>query len=188
MIEVRDAGPRGRGVFATEAIAEGTLLEECPVIVLPASEIEALETTTLSDYYFRWGGMGDEAAIALGFGSLYNHADVPNAMYVRKYEARMLAFFAVRAIAEGEEIVVSYNGGYGDRSPVWFDPALSSGTGRGQRSDSSPSSVGGAHARCPSAFCRAFRSGRRSVCSRRGLGLRGRRCSCGGGPHEQWRQ
>ena len=127
-VEIREAGARGRGVFAKIDIPEGTLLEECPVLVLPSEQIAALELTLLGDYYFRWGGQGDEDAIALGFGSLYNHADEPNAMYVRKLEARTLAFYSVCAISSGEEIRVSYNGGFGDRTPVWFEQALSSGT------------------------------------------------------------
>lgn len=121
MIVVRDAGARGRGVFAAVDIAEGTLIEECAVLVLPESDVAHLEKTALSDYYFRWGGTGDQAAIALGCGSLYNHADVPNAMYVRKTDLLLLAFFAVRPIAAGEEIRVSYHGGFGQRSAVWFD-------------------------------------------------------------------
>jgi uncharacterized protein len=120
LLEIRDAGPRGRGVFAVCVIEEGTLLEECPVIVVPEHQVAALGETALADYYFQWGGMGDEAAIALGFGSLYNHSDVPNAMYVCQREAQILAFYAVKRIAAGEEVVVSYNGGFGDRSPVWF--------------------------------------------------------------------
>lgn len=120
MLEIRDAGARGRGVFAARDIPEGALIEECPVIVVPEEQVEALGETVLGDYYFRWGGTGDEAAIALGFGSLYNHSDAPNAMYVRQREARLLVFFAVKAIAAGDEILVSYNGGFGDRSPVWF--------------------------------------------------------------------
>ncbi|HEU4538065.1 MAG TPA: SET domain-containing protein-lysine N-methyltransferase, partial [Polyangiaceae bacterium] len=60
----------------------------------------------------------------LGYGSLYNHAREPNAMYVRKHEARSIAFFALRPIGAGEEITVSYHGGFGDRGDVWFDVRL----------------------------------------------------------------
>lgn len=112
---------RGRGVYAAVDIAEGTLLEECPVVVLPPEDVPRLLETALRDYYFVWGGTGDAAAIALGYGSLYNHAREPNAMYVRKHEALTIAFFALRRIAAGEEITVSYHGGFGDRGDVWFD-------------------------------------------------------------------
>jgi uncharacterized protein len=121
VLAVRESEGRGRGVFATEDIAEGTLLEECHVVVVPAEQVAPLIGTILRDYVFAWGGTDDEVAVALGFGSLYNHARDPNAMFVRKHEARALAFFAVRPIAAGEEITVSYHGGYGDRGDVWFE-------------------------------------------------------------------
>lgn len=121
LLVVRETGDRGRGVFATRAIAAGTAIEECPVIVVPAAEVETLNRTVLQNYHFRWGGLGEESAIALGYGSLYNHSHQPNAMYVKKYDARLIEFVTLEAIAEGEEITVSYNGGVGDRTPVWFE-------------------------------------------------------------------
>lgn len=120
-VEVRPSDGRGRGIFARRDFAEGELIEECPVIVVPAAEVEHVGRTVLASYHFRWGGTGDDSAIALGFGSLYNHAHDPNAMYVKKYEQQTIAFVSLRAIASGEEITVSYNGGIGDRSPVWFE-------------------------------------------------------------------
>ncbi|HEU4409363.1 MAG TPA: SET domain-containing protein [Polyangiaceae bacterium] len=121
LVRLGTSEARGRGVYAAVDIAEGTLIEECPVVVIAPDEVGYLQETALRDYFFVWGGVGDAAAIALGYGSLYNHASVPNAMYVRKHEALTIAFFALRAIAAGEEITVSYHGGFGDRGDVWFD-------------------------------------------------------------------
>jgi SET domain-containing protein len=120
-VVVRDAGPRGRGVFATRDLVEGELVESCPVVVVPADQVAHVVETTLHAYHFRWGGLGEDSAIALGYGSLYNHSNDPNAMYVKKYAARLIDFVTLRAIAAGDEITVSYNGGVGDRSPVWFE-------------------------------------------------------------------
>ena len=120
-LEVRAAGERGRGVFARVPIAEGEVVEDCPVIVVPEEQVEAMGGTILHEYFFKWGGTHDQGAIALGFGSLYNHHDRPNAMYVRKYSLGILTFVALRDIAAGEEITVSYHGGFGERGPLWFD-------------------------------------------------------------------
>jgi SET domain-containing protein len=116
---VRETPHRGRGVFAVMPIAEGTLVESCPVLEVPVEDAPRLLETVLGDYLFLWGGTRDRAALALGYGSLYNHSDAPNAMYVRKPST--LDFVALRDIAAGEEITVSYNGGFGDTSPVWFE-------------------------------------------------------------------
>lgn len=112
---------RGRGVFARVPIDEGDLIESCPVIVVPEEQVAAMGGTILHEYFFQWGGTRDAGAIALGFGSLYNHARDPNAFYVRRLEDSILEFRAIRAIAAGEEITVSYHGGFGDKGPVWFE-------------------------------------------------------------------
>lgn len=120
-VEVRESEGRGRGVFALSPILAGTLIEEVPVVVIPPEDLAHVCETVLQSYHFVWGGTGDASAIALGYGSLYNHAHDPNAMYVKKFAARTIAFVALRDIAAGEEITVSYNGGIGDDRPVWFE-------------------------------------------------------------------
>lgn len=120
-LEVQHAPGRGRGVFALVAFAEGEVIESCPVIPIPEEEVDAVGRTVLGNYFFKWGGTGDEGAVALGFGSLYNHTNDPNAMYVRKYELFVIDFVALRPIAIGDEITVSYHGGFGQKTKVWFE-------------------------------------------------------------------
>ena len=120
-IVVRDTSERGRGVFAVDEIDAGVVIEDCPVVVVPADQVAIIGGTVLGSYHFQWGGTSEDSAFALGFGSLYNHAHEPNAMYVKKYEQRIITFISLRKIAAGEEITVSYNGGIGDDRPVWFE-------------------------------------------------------------------
>jgi SET domain-containing protein len=120
-LEIRATPSRGRGVFAVDPIPAGVEIENAPVIVVPRDEVAHLVQTVLHAYHFLWGGTGDESAIALGYGSLYNHSTDPNAMYVKKTQLGVITFVSLRPIAAGEEITVSYNGGIGDRSPVWFE-------------------------------------------------------------------
>lgn len=91
------------------------------MIVVPEAQVDDLVKTALVDYYFGWGGTRDDAAICLGYGSLFNHSPHPNAMYVRKTEERTIFFVTVRAVKKDEEITVSYRGGFGDPGPVWFE-------------------------------------------------------------------
>jgi hypothetical protein len=111
----------GRGVFTTEPIAEGDLIEICPVIVLPEEELPAIHGTGLHDYYFLWGNDQKQCAIALGFGSLYNHTPHSNARYLLDYENNTIDIYALKNIGTGEEITVNYNGEPGNENPVWFD-------------------------------------------------------------------
>lgn len=109
---------RGRGVFAAEPIAAGSTVEVCPVIVLPAGDRERVHASRLHDYYFTWEPDG-ATAIALGYGSLYNHDDRPNADYEMDFAAETIAVRAVRDIAAGEEVCVDYTDGV-DRSTLWW--------------------------------------------------------------------
>lgn len=117
---VGDSPGRGRGVFARRAFHPDELIETCPVIVLAPSETALIDATKLYNYYFGWEG--DRAAIALGFGSLYNHSRTPNAAYAKDYAAGVIRVRAISSIAPGGEILIRYNTGKpGSVGPLWFD-------------------------------------------------------------------
>ncbi len=110
-----------RGVFSTEPIPKESIIEICPVIIVEADEMENLAKTTLFNYYYDWIEEDKSAAIALGYGSLYNHAYHPNAEYIIDYESKTLAFYAIEDIEAGQEITINYNGDPDKLEKVWFD-------------------------------------------------------------------
>jgi hypothetical protein len=119
LIEVKRVPGKGRGVFAKEFIPEGTVFERVPVLVLPAKEVLPYdEGGVLWQYVFEYGR--NNVALALGFGSLYNHSYSPNARYddagrqIKEYKA-------LRDIQKGEEITINYNGSEDCMDPVDFD-------------------------------------------------------------------
>lgn len=119
LIEVKRISGKGRGVFACRHIPEGTVFEKVPVIVMPAEEaLESTENAVLANYVFDWGR--NTVALALGYGSLYNHSYVPNARYDDEGQQTKV-FRALRDIEPGEEITVNYNGHEEDLTPVGFD-------------------------------------------------------------------
>lgn len=120
-LEVRETDTRGRGVFALVPIPAGTLIETADVILIPREEMPAIQDCILAEYYFRWGEDSREGAIALGYGSLYNHSFKPNARYVKHYARLTIDFVAIRDIAVGEEIRTNYNGEPGNQAKLWFD-------------------------------------------------------------------
>lgn len=123
MIELRYFAGKGRGVFAVTRFKQGEVIERAPVLIIPAYQREHLDQTVLYNYYFAWGENPEDEAIAMGFGSFYNHSYTPNAVYVKKYEALVVEYIALRDIEAGEEITINYNGYPDDRSPVWFEAA-----------------------------------------------------------------
>ncbi len=107
---------KGRGVFASEDISRGELIEICPVIVLIEKDTRLLDQTILYEYYFLWENGKKATAILLGFGSIYNHSDTPNAETTSDLEEQTIAFTAIQDIKAGEEIVICYN----DPNGLWF--------------------------------------------------------------------
>lgn len=110
----------GRGVFTAAEVPERSLLEICPVIVMPREHLKHLDQTGMYDYYFLWGEQEDACAVALGYGSLYNHSYTPNTIYLPDFGGQALHFITLRTIKAGEEVTVNYNGNPGNEEDVWF--------------------------------------------------------------------
>jgi uncharacterized protein len=118
---IAESPGRGRGVFTSENLSSGTIIEISPVIVLAEAERVLLDQTLLHDYIFLWGKEEKECCIALGYLSVYNHDYHSNAEYEMDFPAKSMSIRAVRNIKKGEEIFINYNGIWNDTKPVWFD-------------------------------------------------------------------
>lgn len=119
-LKVKQAEDKGRGVFADKDLDKGEVIEKCPVIELNAEDRENIDNTELYNYYFSWGENNDKAAVALGFGSIYNHSFEPNADYEKDFQDSFILFKAIKDIEKGEEILVDYTQG-GEESNLWFN-------------------------------------------------------------------
>jgi len=105
-------------VFTARSINAGDVIEICPIVVIPKAQIEILDQTVLYDYYFLWEN--NNAAIALGYGSLYNHSYSPNAEYIMDFVDSSLIIQAIKDINAHEEITFNYNGDPVDDEDLWF--------------------------------------------------------------------
>lgn len=119
LVEVRKAGKKGRGVFARRDIAKGAEIEKAPVIVLPSEDVFGYTRTShLAHYVFNW--KKNTFAVALGYGSLYNHSYRPNARYYIEDKDTQV-YIAIADIKKGEEITINYNGKPNSKKDVGFD-------------------------------------------------------------------
>lgn len=117
----------GRGVFAKIDIKKGELIERCPVIKVTRYDTSNLNESILVTYFFYFGKNKDQLAVALGFGSIYNHSYTPNATYKIKIREEMIDFVAIKDINKGSEITVNYNyGNPKDKTPLWFNSGQTS--------------------------------------------------------------
>ena len=97
----------GRGVFAGRTYRRGEVIEVCPVIPL-ADETAEAALGALGRYLFKWGTGGDRLAVALGYGSLYNHSPDPNAEFYLRHARGEIVYRAARPLAAGKQILIDY--------------------------------------------------------------------------------
>jgi SET domain-containing protein len=123
---IKDTGTsKGRGVFASRAITVDEVVEVCPTIIVRKPQIQL--PPRLRSYVFNWthlGGQPGLIAIALGYGSMYNHDNPANMRYEAVTESGCMSFVAIRDIAADEELTINYNGVNGDNlslKDTWFE-------------------------------------------------------------------
>ena len=108
----------GKGVFATENIRKGEVIEVAPILILEFTDFIDTKWNKLFEYYF-W--MDDYVALALGYGSLYNHSKEPNAGYKLDQKKETITFSALKDIKKDQEIVFNYKGSSSEKAPLWFE-------------------------------------------------------------------
>jgi hypothetical protein len=118
---IKEIKDKGRGVFCKQLIAKDEEFEICPVLVLPAEDYDTVRASQLVDYFFTFDKEENTLALALGFGSLYNHAVYSNAAYVLDREEKTITFFALEDIKPGTEICINYAGERGQEFKEWFE-------------------------------------------------------------------
>jgi uncharacterized protein len=121
ILSVAPSPERGRGVFTTEDIATGTIVEISPVLVLDPDERAKVEQTILFDYIFEWGDDLKGACVALGYLSVYNHSYAANCIYEMDFEHELMQVRTVKPIKAGEELFINYNADPDDTKPIWFE-------------------------------------------------------------------
>ena len=118
---ISETETKGRGVFVGEDIPEGTIIEICPLLLIPPKDVPLIHQTVIHDYYF-WCPDEDEwAFLPLGYGCLYNHSTTDhNAITEHDFEEKLLRIYAIKDIAAGNEILIDYNGGEKENM-LWFE-------------------------------------------------------------------
>lgn len=112
----------GRGVYARRDIKKDEIIEKCPVIEVPKHDMANLRESILVTYFFYFGKNKERQAVALGFGSIYNHSYKPNARFKIKHTEKSIDFIALNDIKKDEEITVNYKyQNPKNKRPLWFD-------------------------------------------------------------------
>jgi hypothetical protein len=127
-IDVREAGTKGLGVFATDSFRAGNAIEYCHAILLGFRN-RYTHDPSLKQYAY-WLNCsckeckthGVQGMIPLGFGAIYNSAESEqeaNASHRMFAKERLIVFVAKRDILAGEEILTWWGQKYFDS---WCKP------------------------------------------------------------------
>jgi SET domain-containing protein len=107
-IYISNSNLHGLGVFASEKIYEGEIIEVCPIIDMG---LKKEPSHILIDYRFNWPqGVNDweKQVVPTGYGMLYNHSNIPNALWRSDLVNKTFEFYAVKEINPDEEILIYY--------------------------------------------------------------------------------
>lgn len=112
-VEIRDTRTaKGIGVYAVQPLAQGEQVETCPVVIVAAEDFDALPKI-LRERLFDWSALihktPGQHALALGYGSIYNHANPANLKYFALRSTSTITFVANRVIEAGEELTINYD-------------------------------------------------------------------------------
>lgn len=109
-IQVRRSPVHRWGVFATDDIKSGEILEENCFIELPIGLNEF--SSILLDYRYNYPRLSNKAqqVMAFGFSCVYNHSNDPSAKWETDEENRIFIFSAIKDIKKDEEIFIYYGG------------------------------------------------------------------------------
>ena len=106
MLYVKEVKGKGRGVFSDVDISYRSTIENSPLIRFSKDEIENIESTILSEYWFK---DGEDGVIGLGLVSIYNHSSNPNAQILILSSENIIIVRAIKDILAHEEICHNYN-------------------------------------------------------------------------------
>ena len=118
---IKNVKGKGRGVFCKQFIVKDAIFETAPLIVLPEQDYTTATASGLCDYFFNFNKEEGTLALALGFGSLYNHAVHSNAGYSLDRISKTIQYYELENIEPGTEICINYSGVPGQEFKEWFD-------------------------------------------------------------------
>jgi uncharacterized protein len=107
-LKIKPSNIHGYGVFAGQHFARGDLIEECATIEITDPPIIRSLTEGMSQMINYIHKVDDAFHIALGNGSLYNHANKPNAELTYNPRLNIMQIRSLTKISRGEEILMYY--------------------------------------------------------------------------------
>lgn len=110
-IYLKESSLHNLGVFSSQIIKKGEVIEVSPFISFPQKPNEKLPVFANYAFCYPRSENWREHALVLGYGSYYNHSETPNVDWSTDEKTRTFVFFALRDIEIGEELLTNYGNG-----------------------------------------------------------------------------
>ena len=110
-IYLKDSPLHNLGVFSSQKIEKGEVIDICPFISFPQSSKEKIPVFSNYAFCYPRSENWTTHALVLGYGSYYNHSETPSVDWNTNEDDRTFIFFALRDIDEGEELFINYGNG-----------------------------------------------------------------------------
>jgi SET domain-containing protein len=110
-IYLKDSTLHNLGVFSSQKIEKGEVIDICPFISFPQSSKEKIPVFSNYAFCYPRSENWTTHALVLGYGSYYNHSETPSVDWNTNENDRTFIFFAIRDIDEGEELFINYGNG-----------------------------------------------------------------------------
>lgn len=105
-LHIKETSNFGRGLYANRLIDKGTLIEISPLIVLSKHDVKIAKETILNEYWYLYDEK--QCALALGYGSLFNHHHNPNISYKIDKKSNSILFTANTQIIKNQQLFIDY--------------------------------------------------------------------------------
>lgn len=111
---------KGLGVYARYGLMKGDVAEVAPYIIVGQSYDDAYENGHVDAITWAYNVNG-KLAIALGYGSLYNHSYKANVDWKIRTRSKTILYTAYKDIDAGDELTINYLGSPRARGKLDFD-------------------------------------------------------------------
>jgi len=110
-IYIKDSPLHNLGVFSSQKIKKGEVIDICPFLSFPQSSRETIPVFTNYAFCYPRSENWTTHALVMGYGSYYNHSETPSVDWKTNEEDRTFIFFSLRDINKGEELFINYGNG-----------------------------------------------------------------------------
>ena len=110
-IYINDSPIHNLGVFSSQEIKKGEVIDVCPFLSFPQTSEEKIPVFSNYTFCFPRSEVWTTHALVMGYGSYYNHSENPNVDWYTDEDNKTFVFFALQDVDKDKELFINYGNG-----------------------------------------------------------------------------